>query len=85
MGSERSFNSKDYESGDMNETNENKEATVGDIKIVLMAIFSIKGNKRIGIQPSYNDLINQDIVSEYQQTTSPRQMCLPFGWINDQY
>jgi hypothetical protein len=50
-----------------------------------MAIFSIKGNKRMGISPMQSYQLNQDIESEYHQTSMPMQTGLPFGWINDQH
>lgn len=67
----------------MSEQLKRDEASVGDIKVVLMAIFSIKGNKRMGISPSHSDQLNQEIESEYHQTSPQKQAGLPFGWIND--
>ena len=36
-------------------TNNMQAVAVGDIKLFLMAIFQIKGNKRMGLTPSENE------------------------------
>lgn len=56
------------------------DAAVGDVKVVLMAIFSIKGNKRMGIQPPHG-AAGVDVQAEYSQNLNLKSP-LQFGWIN---
>lgn len=72
---------RDLEEEQCDEVFEKKDAAVGDVKVVLMAIFSIKGNKRMGIQPTAQTA-SEEVVSEYYQSLSLKNP-LQFGWINN--
>lgn len=62
------------------ETNGDREhATVGDIKLFLMAVFGIKGNKRLGIDRPLPSFPTADNNASVQTETIVK---LSYGWLN---
>ena len=51
---------------------QDENISVGDLKLLLMAVFQIKGNKRLGVSREIEDHISQATVD----------MKLKYGWFN---
>jgi hypothetical protein len=67
----------------MGEETDPSLVAVGDLKLVLMAIFGIKGNKRLGVVKPTALILN---LGKEDTTTfqSDVDIKLPYGWLNDQ-